>query len=97
MILNWKATREDYQTITAIVDRLDSITKGRMPNRLGLMMDLNACYSNGCPLDLAGLLASNQIDFIHDIYGISRHINRDTGQLENGFTPRYALANRVAH
>lgn len=54
-------------------------------------MDLDACHSNGCPLDLQKLLDVPDADFGHDAFGIRRHINRRSGQLEDCFLPRCAL------
>jgi hypothetical protein len=58
-----------------------------------VLMDLEACHCNGCALDLKGLLGANDQDFIHDVLGIRRHINRRTGKLEDAFSPRYEATN----
>jgi hypothetical protein len=54
------------------------------------LMDLTACHVNACRLQLAELAQAPNLDFSHDVFGIQRHLNRDTGKLENCFTPRYA-------
>lgn len=59
--------------------------------RLSLSMDILAAHSNGCPLDFRRLLVADGFNFLHDICGISRHICRETGQLQNFFLPRFAL------
>lgn len=94
MTLNWKATKEEYDLITLIAMRAEQIAKraGAACDRMGLIMDINACHSNGMPLDLARLQAADDANFIHDVFGIRRHINRETGQLENCFVPRFAQA-----
>jgi hypothetical protein len=53
-------------------------------------MDIEACHCNGNPLDLAALLAAPTTDFMHDVFGIMANINRETGTLENCFSPRYS-------
>jgi hypothetical protein len=53
-------------------------------------MDLTAVHANGCPLRLGDLLASDTFEFIHDIVGIERHVDRKTGKLRGFFVPRYA-------
>lgn len=53
-------------------------------------MDLSACYAQGCELDFERLLSAPLGDFQHDILGIRRHLNRETGYLEDFFLPRYA-------
>ena len=55
-----------------------------------LMMDLSATHKS-CPLDLQKLLDASTHDFVHDVGGIMRHINRRTGHLENCFLPRFAI------
>lgn len=58
-------------------------------DRITLMLDLK--FTNqSCPLDLQGLLEAQDVDFVHDICGIQRHINRETTELEDFFVPRYA-------
>lgn len=54
------------------------------------MMDVTACHEGGCPLKLKDLLASSDADFAHDVWGINRHLNRETYKLEGGFLPRFA-------
>lgn len=55
------------------------------------LMDIEAAHCNGCPLDLAGLLAADKGTFGHDVFGIRRHIDRNTGKLGGCFLPRTAL------
>lgn len=57
---------------------------------IDVMMDIEACISNGCPLRLDDLLAAGDTDFAHDVFGIRRHLNRETGKLENCFSPRFS-------
>jgi hypothetical protein len=51
-------------------------------------MDITATHLNGTPLDLDKFLKFDSPDFGHDIYGIMRFIDRNTGKLTNGFLPR---------
>jgi len=53
------------------------------------IMDVSACHST-TPLLLQELLEANDADFIHDIAGINKHLNRQTYQLMDTFLPRYA-------
>jgi len=57
---------------------------------LSIMMALEACHCNGCPLDLEGLKAAGKADAIHDVAGIVVNVNRNEGHLENHFVPRFA-------
>jgi hypothetical protein len=93
MPLSFKATSEEYALFSAIVERYAPIYKqhtGENVDRMSLHMDLTACHANGTALDLQRLLDAPQFDFVHDVAGIQRHINRDTGKLENCFHPRTA-------
>lgn len=61
--------------------------------RMGLMMDLMAADGmNGNPaLRLDKLLHEfDDSNFIHDVAGIYRNLNRSSGKLENCFLPRCA-------
>lgn len=80
----------------AVIDRIAerawrfSKAKGVDYTRKTIVMDLVACNANGTPLDLARLENAPDFDFIHDIFGIRRHINRQTGKIEDCFLPRCA-------
>ncbi len=58
-------------------------------DRLNAEMDLLACHANGSPLRLADLLAADDFNFTHDMSGIYRHMDRDTGKLTDCFVPRF--------
>ena len=61
--------------------------------RRDVEMDITACHANGCPLNLSRLLRANKLDFSHDVLGISRFINRETGKMPEGiFWPRHAMS-----
>lgn len=57
-----------------------------------LMLDLMAVHEK-TPLKLRELAEAHDVDFTHDVWGIMRHLNRKTGELEDGFFPRFAKAN----
>lgn len=56
-------------------------------------MDITACHANGCPLKLRELLAAEDFNFAHDVFGIRRHLNRETAQLGDYFMLRFARGN----
>jgi len=97
MMINWsKSSRADGRVIHAIIDRCikefpEAFADGQL-DRLTVDMDLTACHCSGCPLDLQKLLAFPPSDFAHDIFGIYRHINVETGALRECFTPRCAVS-----
>jgi len=53
-------------------------------------MDITACHANGMPLKLDALLGADEFNFAHDVFGIRRHINRETGKIGDCFVPRFA-------
>lgn len=55
---------------------------------LGAVMDLELTHYF-YPLRLEALKAAMWSHLIHDIAGIKKHLNRDTGELRDGWTPRY--------
>jgi hypothetical protein len=90
MATKFTASRAETALIFKIIERFERITN-KPSDRLSLSMDLDACHSNGCSLDLIALLeAASDFDLVHDVGGIRMHIDRDTGKLGDCFLPRYA-------
>jgi hypothetical protein len=87
MTVSFNIPKSDFNVIRAIVDLALQIWPDA--DRMSLHMDLTACHANGNPLDLDRLLDADRFNFIHDVGGISHHIDRDTGQLKDEFTPRF--------
>ena len=82
---------QELKTITAISRRAQSLfdTAGIHFDHLSTTMDLEKVHEIS-PLDLGALLNADQGNFGHDITGIYNNFNRQTGQLENCFVPRYS-------
>jgi hypothetical protein len=59
-------------------------------SQMDVAMDVTAVHCNGCPLRLEALRDADGFNFAHDVLGIRRHLNRETAQLGDEFTPRYA-------
>lgn len=87
-MLQFNATREELDLIVKIAKRVEAITPHL--TRLTIIMDLEACHSNACPLDLVAMLDSRETDLMHDVCGINRHLDRQTGELMDCFVPRFA-------
>lgn len=51
-------------------------------------MDITACHANGMRLDLDKLLKADDFNLAHDVFGIRRHLDKQTGQIQNCFVPR---------
>lgn len=85
--------RDEYETAWKIANRAADIARESSISAqpLDFAMDIVATHANGCPLRLEDLLDANDVDFIHDVFGINRHIDRGTGQLQDCFVPRYAM------
>jgi len=88
MTVQFKTTNYELGQLSKIADRYLDKFPGK---KLDVLMDLEACVSNGNPLKIDELLAANDFNFFHDVCGIRQHINRDTGKLQNCFLPRYSL------
>jgi len=82
-----RMTPDDEHSLIEIADRARLL--GVQRDRIDLMMDLQVAHST-CPLELYDLADANQGDFLHDICGIVANLNRETGELENCFVPRFA-------
>lgn len=85
MIAWEKITKNECRIITDIVSRY-AIQVPHL-NYLDTTMDLQACHIYN-PLDLHALLIAKDVDFFHDVCGIIRYIDRETGKLTHCFSPR---------
>jgi hypothetical protein len=88
--INWDVSRVEADLISAICTRADTLVPGHGMKYHTLLMDITACHANGTPLDLHRLLEASPQDLAHDVFGIARHIDRETGKLTGCFLPRYA-------
>lgn len=93
MTISFETTREELEIIVKIAERADREIfgpHGVAQTRTDTIMDISATHANGCPLKLAELLAADDFNFVHDVAGIRRHIDRTTGKLQDCFLPRFA-------
>ena len=91
-MISFSVKPSEVGIICQIAQRAYAMVSGAdMPSRslMDYQMDITATHANGCPLDLERLLDADDFNFAHDVFGIARHLNRDTGQLER-FLPRMA-------
>ena len=96
--ISFRATPKERELISLAVSRLNKLVKAGAGLKsdwqgwwLETSMDLTAVHCNGCPLDLQKLVESSNTDFLHDVFGIRQHIDRDTGKLTDCFFPRCAV------
>lgn len=75
-----------------IADRAGSKIVKASGGRLAFIMDLLAAdgVNGNPPIDFERLHAADEFNFLHDVCGIARHLDRSTGKLENCFVPRFA-------
>ena len=86
------ASRRDKNLIHNITDRAVDLAASLdiRIEPLTMEMDILATHLNGNPLKLEELLYADDANFAHDVFGIRRHINRTTGELEDFFVPRFS-------
>lgn len=90
--IKFKVTPQDSDALENIMKRGAAMyerLRGGKCDRLSLLMDLTACHANGMPLKLDELAKAEDFDFAHDVFGIQRHIDRNTGKLTDCFVPRF--------
>lgn len=92
MNINWDVTDTENDLILKIAKRAYALYKGAKVRRrrIDIVMDLTACHANGCPLRLGALLKADDFNLMHDVDGIARHIDHDSGKLTRCFVPRFA-------
>lgn len=85
---------EARKLIDRIVNRGMGLAEqaGSPRDRMSMMMDLCAAHGeNGnAPLDLKALAEADDFNLAHDVFGIEAHIDRITGKILGGFSPRFA-------
>ena len=91
--MQYNITTEDRNTISKIGERFSAVGKrlGINVDQLGIELDLIFCHLNDVALDLERLLGADDSNFVHDVAGINRHIDRKTGKLQDCFYPRFAV------
>lgn len=91
-MINWTVSKTEHALIADIADRTTAMAQRNNINydRITVEMDITAVHANGCPLRLEELLSAEPFDFSHDVFGIRKNLNRETGELEHCFLPRFA-------
>lgn len=87
-----KARRAELEIIRRITNRAVHLYADHkiLMEPATVLMDISACHFHGQGLRLDELLAANDANFLHDIAGINRHLDRETYELRDGFSPRFA-------
>jgi hypothetical protein len=89
--VSFKVSKKDRALIEKIVARTAALVgnRGGKIDRLCLTMDITAVHANGNRLRLADLAMADDFNVLHDVGGIHRHIDRETGKLGDCFLPRF--------
>jgi hypothetical protein len=86
-------TQLEFDVIERIVDRATYLFPDRQPE--DVQMDIVATILGGCRLRLEDLVNADDFNFIHDIVGIERHLDRQSFFLKDQFKPRFAVVETV--
>lgn len=93
-MLSFTVSPTDADTISRIAHRAHGIDRelnGRHSRKeLEWRMDVTATHASGNPLRLEALAEADKFSFVHDVFGIARHLDRSTGELTSCFSPRYS-------
>lgn len=91
--VSFAVSKEDSEIINTITGRAVRLyaRHGMKLDAMSFMMDVTATHANGCPLKLAELATADESNFAHDVGGIVRHLDRETGKLGGCFLPRFAV------
>jgi hypothetical protein len=83
--------RAETDLIKRIVDRAEQLARRfkQQTPRAAIVLDLVMAHRMQ-PLDLKMLLAADDGNFAHDVFGIMRHIDRNSGVMRDCFVPRFA-------
>ena len=89
--INFRTSPQDQKLIEKIAKRAIKLAKahGIDYEIRDALMDITATHANGNPLRLKEMLEADDFNFAHDVFGIRRHMNRETGKLMAMFSPRY--------
>lgn len=90
--ISFSTNKVDFATISKIVDRAWGIgwLRRSYADRMSMHMDVAAVHANGNPLRLQDFLDADDFNFAHDMSGICNCLDRDTGKLTKGFSPRFS-------
>jgi hypothetical protein len=78
--------KEELLLISQIAKRAKRA--GNPDDLITINMDIEAAHKEA-PLDLQALLAADDFNFNHDVFGIRKYMDRTTGKLTNCFSPRF--------
>lgn len=92
MALSLQVSDDTAFVFVAIANRASNLyaDNGAERSALNIYLDLVATHANGCKLEAKRLYDADDFNLMHDIAGINRHLDRETGKLGGCFLPRFA-------
>jgi len=90
-MINWDLSLEEEVLVGKIAEKAIKQVKLIYPkiSKLDLIMNIVAVHNENGKLRLEDWLNADDQNFFHDIFGIMRHIDKETGKLKNFFEPRF--------
>ena len=90
-MINWDLSLEEEVLVGKIAEKAIKQVKLIYPkiSKLDLIMNIVAVHNENGKLRLEDWLNADDQNFYHDIFGIMRHIDKETGKLKNFFEPRF--------
>lgn len=84
--------KADLILINSIANRAVNLAAeyGIEYDKFTAVMDIEFAHLD-CPLYLQRLLDADDGNFGHDVFGIRKHMNRETKKMEDCFLPRFAV------
>jgi hypothetical protein len=94
-VLNFEASLIDADTIRRIAQRAADIAHhfGYGADKMAIAMEITAVHLNIRKLMLLQLLMACDADFTHDVFGITRYLNKRDCVLTEGFTCKFFVVN----
>lgn len=90
----------DIKRIVKRADALGLVRGKKRPDHWYLpetmFIDLAVCHRSCVKLDFKRWLEADDFNFIHDVAGIAKHMDRNTGELTDCFMPRFQLREQAA-
>ena len=83
--------KSNFEHIADVVDRYELAAGGLYASRMTVFLDLDHADKQ-FRIDWPAMLAGRDVDLVHDVAGIARHMDRRTGVVGGCFVPRYHRA-----
>ena len=83
--------QKDHEIIGKLLDKTELLGITRPEDRGIHYYDIFTCHTSGNALPLRRMIEwGRPSDLAHDIFGINKHLDRETGELLDCFSPRFS-------